>query len=83
MITRGDSGSTEFNFSEVFGSAIAAGISTYSYHPHAERTIANTASVWATEIGYDTISYDFQGVLAGYSQKGLSPKAGRGSFALI
>jgi hypothetical protein len=60
VMTRGDSGATEFNFSEVFGSAMAAGISTYSYHPHSERTVANTASVWATEVGYDTMSYVFK-----------------------
>jgi hypothetical protein len=33
VITRGDSGKREFNFSEVFGSALASAISTYSYHP--------------------------------------------------
>jgi hypothetical protein len=33
VITRGDSGRREFNFSEVFGSALASAISTYSYHP--------------------------------------------------
>jgi hypothetical protein len=60
LITRGDSGSTQFNFSEVFGSAMAAGISTYSYHPHAERTVANTASVWGTQVGYDTLSFVFK-----------------------
>ena len=60
LITRGDSGSTQFNFSEVFGSATAAAISTYSYHPHAEKTISNTASVWATGVGYDTLSYVFK-----------------------
>jgi hypothetical protein len=33
FITRGDSGHHQFNFSEIFGAAIASGISTYSYHP--------------------------------------------------
>jgi len=33
LITRGDSGHRQFNFSEVIGAAIASGISTYSYHP--------------------------------------------------
>jgi hypothetical protein len=56
VITRGDSGHSQFNFSEVFGSAIASGISTYSYHPRADRTLANTASVWGTQVGYDTIT---------------------------
>ena len=57
LITRGDSGSAQFNFSEVLGSAISAGISTYSYHPRSERTVMNTASVWGTQVGYDTLSY--------------------------
>jgi hypothetical protein len=54
VVTRSDSGSSEFNVSEVFGSAIAAGISTYSYHPHADKTLTNTASVWGSQIAYDT-----------------------------
>jgi hypothetical protein len=56
FITRTDSGHQQFNFAEVLGSAMAASISTYSYHPRADRTIANTASVWGSEIGYDTIT---------------------------
>jgi len=55
FVTRTDRGTEEFNFSEIFGSAISASISTYSYHPHADKTLANTASVWGTQIGYDTI----------------------------
>ncbi len=60
LITRGDSGSTQFNYSEILGSALASGISTYSYHPHSDRTIANTASVWGTQVGYDTMSLVFK-----------------------
>ena len=56
VVTRSDSGTSQFNVSEVFGSAIAAGISTYSYHPHADKTLSNTASVWASQIGYDTVT---------------------------
>ena len=56
FITRTDSGHQRFNFAEVLGSAMAASISTYSYHPKDDRTIANTASVWGSEIGYDTIT---------------------------
>ena len=56
FITRTDSGGEQFNYSEIFGSAIAGGISTYSYHPHADRTLPNTASVWGTQAGYDTIT---------------------------
>jgi hypothetical protein len=57
FVTRSDSGKTQFNFSEIFGSAIAAGISTYSYHPQADRTVPNTFSVWGTQVGYDSITY--------------------------
>jgi hypothetical protein len=56
VVTRTDSGHEQFNFSEVFGSAVSAAISTYSYHPSADRTLSNTASVWGTQVGYDTIT---------------------------
>jgi hypothetical protein len=54
VVTRSDAGTSQFNVSEVFGSAIAAGISTYSYHPHADKTVSNTVSVWGSQIGIDT-----------------------------
>jgi hypothetical protein len=53
VVTRSDTGTNQFNVSEVFGSAIAAGISTYSYHPHDDKTLSNTASVWGSQIAYD------------------------------
>jgi hypothetical protein len=56
FVTRTDSGHSRFNFSEIVGSALASGISTYSYHPHADRTLPNTLSVWGTQVGYDTIT---------------------------
>ena len=71
FITRSDSGRSQFNYSEVFGSAMSAAISTYSYHPRSryistpsnphlfigsDRTIENTASVWATQLCYDTFT---------------------------
>jgi hypothetical protein len=57
VVTRSDSGSNQFNASEIFGSAIAAGISTYSYHPHEDKTLRNTASVWGTQLAYDSLSF--------------------------
>jgi hypothetical protein len=57
FVTRTDSGHQQFNFSEIFGSAASAAISTYSYHPSADRTLPNTASVWGTQVGYDTATY--------------------------
>ncbi|MGB7131663.1 MAG: hypothetical protein WBD59_12680 [Candidatus Sulfotelmatobacter sp.] len=71
LVTRGDSGNKQFNFSEVFGAAFAAAVSTYSYHPKStyistptnphmfvasERTLTNTATVWGTQMGLDTIT---------------------------
>jgi hypothetical protein len=67
LITRNDSGKNEFNYSEVVGGALSAAISTYSYHPKgtnpqsphfipSDRTLDNTAKVWATQYGYDTLT---------------------------
>lgn len=56
FVTRTDSGNAQFNYSEIVGSAMAAGISTYSYHPHEDRNLPNTASVWGTQVGYDTLT---------------------------
>ena len=57
LVTRGDNGNSQFNYSEVFGSALSAGISTYSYHPHADKTVSNTTKVWGTQVGYDALTY--------------------------
>lgn len=57
VVTRGDSGNTQANFSEIIGSALSAGISTYSYHPQADRNLRNSASVWGSQIGYDMLTY--------------------------
>lgn len=72
LITRTDAGRNQFNYSEVVGGGLSAAISTYSYHPRShlfstpnppyyrfvssDRTLANTASVWATQYGYDTLT---------------------------
>jgi hypothetical protein len=56
FVTRTDAGGAQVNFSEIFGSAVSAGISTYSYHPHDERNIPNALSVWGSEVGYDTLT---------------------------
>ena len=71
VINRGDSGRTEFNFSEIIGAGLAAAISTYSYHPKStfistpsnphlfvpsDRTFLNTCSVWGTQISLDTMT---------------------------
>jgi hypothetical protein len=56
FVTRTDSGHQQFNYSEVVGSAASAAISNYSYHPRDDRSLSNTASVWGTQVGYDTIT---------------------------
>ena len=56
VVTHTDSGHPQFNYSEVVGSAMSAAISTYSYHPHEDRNLGNTASVWGSQIGYDTLT---------------------------
>ena len=71
VVTRSDSGHHQFNFSEVLGSALSAAISTYSYHPKStfistptnphlfipsDRTLTNTAKVWTTQLGVDTMT---------------------------
>ena len=57
IVTRGDNGNSQFNYSEVFGSALSAAVSTYSYHPHEDKTVVNTAKVWGTQVGYDALTY--------------------------
>ena len=70
LITRTDAGKNQFNYSEIVGGALSAAISTYAYHPKgqlvttttgtrfipSDRTIPNTAKVWATQYGYDTLT---------------------------
>jgi hypothetical protein len=55
LITRTDSGHNTFNTAEIGGSLAAAAISTYSYHPEADKTFSNTTTVWAAQVGYDAI----------------------------
>ena len=67
FVTRTDSGNSQFNYSEIVGAAVASFISTYSYHPHppynphgpyveSDRTWTNSASVWGSQVGYDTLT---------------------------
>ena len=71
FVTHTDSGRAQFNYSEIFGAATAAAISSYTYHPRSayistpsnphmfvasERTFSNVGSTWATQVGLDTIT---------------------------
>ena len=55
-MTRSDSGRKQFNFSEILGSALAAGISTYSYRPAQDRTLRNAADVWRSQVAFHTLT---------------------------
>jgi hypothetical protein len=57
VITRADSGQTQFNYSEIFGAGSAAAISTYTYHPQNERSFGNVATTWVTQMGWDAATY--------------------------
>jgi hypothetical protein len=49
LVTRADSGKPQFNYSEIVGNAVAAGISN-TYLPQSQRTLGNTISVWGSDI---------------------------------
>lgn len=53
FLTRSDSGQTQFNYSEIVGNAVAAGISN-AYHPDYQRNFGNTMSVWGSDILLNT-----------------------------
>lgn len=57
VLTRSDSGQSQFNYSEVFGAGMAAAISTYSYHPAQDKNFGTVASVWGTQMGWDIGTY--------------------------
>jgi hypothetical protein len=59
IITRGDSGRTQFNVSEIAGNGIAAGIANW-YHPASDRTLLETGQTWATQIGVDAFGYELK-----------------------
>ena len=75
FVTRGDSGHSQFNASEIFGSALSAAVSTYGYHPKStfistptnphmfvgsDRTLKNTADVWGTQVTLDALTIVFK-----------------------
>jgi hypothetical protein len=48
FVTRADGGELQFNYSEIVGNAVAAGISN-TYLPQNQRTLGNSVSVWGTD----------------------------------
>jgi hypothetical protein len=57
-ITRGDSGKTQFNFSEFLGNGLAAGVSN-AYHP-APHTLTSSTDVLGTQILLDALGYELK-----------------------
>ena len=57
IITRSDSGTTQFNYSEVIGSGAAASISTYTYHPRENQNVSKVMNIWASQMAFDALSF--------------------------
>jgi hypothetical protein len=59
VVTRGDSGKTQFNVSEIAGNGIAGAISS-TYHPPSDRSLEQTGQTWATQVGVDAIGFELK-----------------------
>lgn len=57
FVTRGDSGGTQFNYSEFGGNASAAVLSNL-YEPASSRTLANGLRTWETLIAIDAFGFE-------------------------
>jgi hypothetical protein len=58
LITRTDAGKPTFNYSEITGSAAAAGTSIF-YYPTKERTVKNGLRDWGLDVTYDGVTFVF------------------------
>lgn len=54
IVARSDAGETQFNYSQVLGNAVAAGISN-TYHPESQRTLGHTLSIWGSDTGVNML----------------------------
>ena len=59
VITRGRSGRTQFNFSEIGGDALAVGVSN-AYYPEANRTWEDNLTRWAMVVMWHTLSNEIR-----------------------
>ena len=59
VITRGDSGRPQPNFSEIAGNATAAVLSM-AYHPAQDRTVSNVLDIWGTQLVWDGLSNELK-----------------------
>ena len=58
VVTKTDTGGRTFNYSEITGSAVAAGISNF-YYPTKEQTVSNAMQNWGLDITYDAVTFMF------------------------
>jgi hypothetical protein len=56
VVTRTDAGNPTFNFSEVVGAGMAAGLSN-AYYPASQRSFSNTASNWGVNVAIDAMAF--------------------------
>jgi hypothetical protein len=59
VATRSYAGEPMFNYAEIAGSAVTAGISSF-YYPAPERTVANGLSRWGSIVGIGALSFMIQ-----------------------
>jgi hypothetical protein len=59
VVTRGASGASQFNLSEIGGNALAAGVSNL-YYPAADRTLTSTLTRWGTQLMWDAVSNELK-----------------------
>jgi len=59
VVTRTDAGHTDFNYSEIAGAAVAAGVSNI-YHPNTDRNVSSTLSTWGSQIAWDTFTIEMK-----------------------
>jgi hypothetical protein len=59
FLTKTDSGRVRFNFSEVVGNALEAGLSN-AYYPPQERGLSQTATNWGTQMESAVLNHIFQ-----------------------
>lgn len=59
FVIRSDSGHGQFNYSEIAGNAVGAGIAA-AYHPAQDRNFSNTMSIWGTQIMWDGVANEMK-----------------------
>jgi hypothetical protein len=59
FVIRSDSGQGQFNYSEIVGNAVGAGIAS-AYHPAQDWNLSNTMSIWGTQIMWDGVANEMK-----------------------